>query len=270
MVTFKVCGGKAVTITGGGDPAMFKDFSDMIKNIAYLGIDIGLVSNGTLMDKLDPVLDLITWFRISSSDHILSQLKSIKSSVPEWSARISKSVKNHPDVDFAFSHVVTEKTNLTRKWRDFKFVANLVRFAIKHDFTHVRLVNDIFKADGLRDTMADLHEYLVDFAHLDVSKVNFQARSDWTKGFNPCYLSLLKPVLGADNFLYPCCGTQYALADPSRDYEKSMRMGYWTDFKDIVDTQRFFDGSGCDKCYYAGYNIILDVMLNGLKHENFA
>ena len=218
---------------------------------------------------MDPVLDLVTWFRISSSDHLPSQLKSIESSIPDWYAQISKSVRSHRNVDWAFSHVIAGKNSLSRKWHDFENVANLIKFATDHDFTHVRLVNDIFHADALADTMADLKEYLVDFAGLDVSKVNFQARSEWTRGFNPCYISLLKPVIGADGYLYPCCGTQYALAEPSRDYEKSMRMGYWTDFKSIVDTQRFFDGSVCSKCYYSGYNIFLDVMLNGLKHENF-
>ena len=47
LVMFKVAGGKAVTVTGGGDPAMHKDFPDIVKNIAYLGLETGMVANGS-------------------------------------------------------------------------------------------------------------------------------------------------------------------------------------------------------------------------------
>lgn len=270
MADFKRLGGKSVTITGGGDPAMHSHFQEMVKIIKGLGLDIGLVANGSLMDVIDPVLDYITWFRISSSDSLPYQLKKYTDlTLVDWLHNIHDATVNYPNVDWAFSHVVLQKPFLERQWEDFDLVTKIVRFAVDHDFTHVRLVNDIFKADDMGKLMFDLKEYLTIFEEVDCGKVNFQARSEWTRGMNPCLISLLKPVLGADGFFYPCCGTQYALLQPSRDYEKTMRMGCWTDFEKMIEEQRSFDGSVCVKCYYSNYNLMLDAMVKGLKHENF-
>jgi len=85
----------------------------------------------------------------------------------------------------------------------------------------------------------------------------------------PCLLSILKPVIGVDGYIYPCCGTQYALEDPARDYDRAMRMGKIEDLEDIILNQAFFNGSICHKCYYSQYNEALDVMIKGLKHESF-
>ena len=269
MDMFLTLGGKSVTITGGGEPSMHQDFSQMIMGIARRGIDIGLVTNGTLMNRIDEVLDYVTWVRISSSDNLPLQLKYIKRDVTTWLQRIAESVLDHPTVDWAFSHVVTQKDSLACMKTDSHLVAKIIRFANTHDFTHVRLVNDIFMADELEATMHGLKAHLVNYLGLDCSKVNFQDRSTWTKGTTPCYISILKPVLGADGYLYPCCGTQYALGNPSRDYEKTMQLGYMTDFEKLVEEQRFFNGRVCAKCYYSGYNQMLGVMVHSLNHVNF-
>jgi len=259
LLTFKECGGKSVTITGGGEPTLHDDFSKIISFCDDIDLEIGLVTNGSILYTFNNVLKHITWIRISSSDELPFQLGNLGLNFDVWLNRLSDVISKFPKIDWSFSHVVTAKSNSN-------YIRKLILFANQNNFTHVRLVNDIFVADKLKRKMDDLHSALLD---IDLSKVIFQTRSEWTKGFNPCYISLLKPVLGADGYLYPCCGTQYALENPSKDYEPSMRLGRMEDFKKIVEEQRFFNGERCVKCYYSNYNIALDVLMKGLKHEAF-
>lgn len=259
MSWFKHLGCKSVTITGGGEPTLHKNIDDLLLSIKMSGIKIGLVTNGTRLHKLK-ALHKATWIRISASDQLEKQLTKIGSSLDDWLLNISRAVHKFPNVDWAFSYVIG-KEPLTEN------ILKLVDFANKHHFTHVRLVNDIFIAEELKRQMVDVKNYLQ--SKTDDSKVNYQDRSTWTRGSNPCYISLLKPVVGADGYLYPCCGTQYALKDPSRDYEKTMRMGFWKNIVPLWRDQQFFDGSVCEKCYYSNYNVALDVMVNGLQHKEF-
>lgn len=258
-------GTEAVTITGGGEPLMHPKINEIINGINSLGIEIGLVTNGTLLHKLDTKsLNKLTWCRISSSDELDTQLARIGMSIDDWFDKIENAV-SRAKIDWAFSHVVT-KPNIN-------LIARIVEFANTHKFTHVRLVNDIFNADKLEKakTMDKIKNELK-LRKIDDSIVNYQKRDVWTKGTSKCYISLLKPVLGADGYWYPCCGTQYALAEPSYDYEPTMRM---TDkklsegLKDIIEHQKYFNGSRCVKCYYSNYNYALKIMLSEIKHKKF-
>ena len=262
MSSFRALGCKSVTVTGGGEPTCHKQISKLLRGIEWLHIKIGLVTNGTLLHKTES-LDTATWIRISASDQLETQLERIGSSLDLWLKNISVAVHNFPMVDWAFSYVIGKNPSMDN-------IVKIVDFAYLHSFTHVRIVNDIFIADQLKTQMNDVKHYVrLGVEGEDDSKVIYQDRSSWTRGSELCYISLLKPVIGADGYIYPCCGTQYALADPSRDYEKLMRMGFWKNIPEIWREQKAFDGSVCKKCYYSSYNVALDAMVNGLKHKEF-
>ena len=263
MRLFRSFGGEAVTITGGGDPIAYDKVKEMISRILGLGIKIGLVCNGSLWHRIEGCESFgeITWIRVSSSDVLPDQLKRIGKSVKQWYAEQEKIVNEYPMIDWAFSHVVTEKT-------DCEAIAHLIDFANSHNFTHVRLVNDILHAHALDETMILIKQSLMEKG-VDDEIVNYQDRTSFAKGTFPCYISLLKPVLAADGQIYPCCGTQYALLNPSRDYEKSMTLGFMENFEAIINRQQFFDGRVCVKCYYSAYNEVLGTLMNSLSHREF-
>jgi MoaA/NifB/PqqE/SkfB family radical SAM enzyme len=63
----KELGGKAVTFTGGGEPLLNKGTGAAIDYASYLGLDIGLVTNGTRA-KVSGIASIIascTWIRVS-------------------------------------------------------------------------------------------------------------------------------------------------------------------------------------------------------------
>jgi len=253
-------GMKAMTITGGGEATTYRHWNEFMGLLWKYKIDAGLVTNGTLLNRMK-YLDYMTWIRISASDLMKYNLRAIGLNLRQWLDRIQVAVQCDSQIDWAFSYVVGKKPNMS-------IIKELVDFANLNDFTHLRLVNDIFIADKLKKQMTRIRNHL-ERTGIDDDLVNYQDRSEWTHGNEPCYLSMLKPVIGADGHIYPCCGTQYALADPTRDYERAMSMGVIEDLPSIHRNQEYFNGRICVKCYYSHYNTALNVLMKGLKHKTF-
>ena len=255
-------GCKSVTITGGGEPLMHPKISEIIKLCSNLGIKVGLVSNGMLLSKLNREdMERITWCRISSSDYLEENLKTINKTLDDWFNIIDGAVKIGSDVDWAFSHVLTKNARCD-------ILAKCIDFANKHNFTHIRIVSDLLDLDNVPD-MELVKKILREQLKVDDHLVIYQGRKDHVRGRKKCLISLLKPVIGPDGKIYPCCGTQYALENPSKDYEKTMNMGDAKDIDKLFEEQKFFDGSVCVKCYYEQYNYALEVITSEVKHKEF-
>lgn len=253
MGTFANLGCKSVTITGGGEPLLHPHISLLIKALHEgLKIKVGLVTNGTQFKRLhSDVYKHLTWCRISSSDD----------REPDWQG-IKWAVDNNKNVDWAFSHVLT-------KTPDWQILEDVVRFANNHNFTHVRLVADLLDIEESAQMVWEAQRKFARY-EIDDSKVIYQGRADYVHGRRDCRISLVKPLVGADGGIYPCCGVQYAEATPGRDYTESMKMGsIFDDIDDIWGKQQHFDGSDCVKCYYDNYNAALDLMTAPLTHKEF-
>ena len=245
-------GTQAVTITGGGEPLMHRNFDDVISEFFYKGMEIGLVSNGKLLDKVDPLtLKKVRWCRVSCSDDRPLDGALYKS--------ICSAVERVRSVDWAFSYVITKEPNIRN-------ILIAIEIANDLDFTHVRLVNDLMSPDDVPSGW--VHEEIVKEG-LDDSRVIYQDRKEFSKGTKKCYLSLLKPVIDADGFIYPCCGVQYARDPMDLKLHPAMRMGHVDDLVHIYERQIPFDGSVCARCYYENYNTSIAAMLSHTEHVRF-
>jgi MoaA/NifB/PqqE/SkfB family radical SAM enzyme len=57
---------KAVILSGGGEPLLYSKFKKLIEFLDKNELEIGLITNGTLLNKYEnALLDKITWIRIS-------------------------------------------------------------------------------------------------------------------------------------------------------------------------------------------------------------
>lgn len=257
MTKAKKVGCESVTITGGGEPTCHPRFNDIIRKIRQLGIKIGLVTNGTLIDTVpEETWSRITWCRISSGDHRVWD--------KDYEAKLDKATSNGPNVDWAFSHVITAAPN-------YELLKKLLTYAKKNLFTHVRLVGDILDTEHT-PVMSILKEHLAEM-NVDFNFIIYQGRKEPTCGTKDCLISLLKPVVGTNGMLYPCCGTQYAQELPSRDFgtpgKDIMCLGPAKDIDKIFAKQKNFDGSVCKKCYYSDYNKALKIIKSKLTHVEF-
>jgi MoaA/NifB/PqqE/SkfB family radical SAM enzyme len=253
MQEFKNVGCKAVTITGGGEPLCHPDFEEIITQIKRMGIEIGLVTNGVLLHKIDKsVLNQITWCRISHDDY--------RAFDEEYQEHLSKTVKDAYKVDWAFSYVLTRKPN-------FDNIASIIKFANGHKFTHVRIVSDLLDLGSVMNM--DLVKMEMTKRGVDDHIVIYQGRKEWVKGAKKCYMSLLKPTVAANGMIAPCCGFQYKDEIPTRSYGKDGMMCNWTEIPEVWKKQEYYDGSVCKVCYYDDYNTALRIMISDLEHKVF-
>lgn len=248
--TYAKLGCQAVTITGGGEPTLYKDLPKIIKLFWRLNIRVGLVTNGINIDEIDN-LNLLTWIRISFDDY--------RDFNHDFKHRLISAINKNNKVDWSFSYVVTKRHN-------FGQIIKVIEFANNMAFTHVRLVPDLLNLDNVINM--DKVENIIK-PHVKDDRVIYQGRKAFTRGRKKCLISLLKPVITVEGSIYPCCGVQYAKKDNIYDYDNTMCMGTISDAQDIFFKQQNFDGSDCDKCYYDSYNEALDDITIDLDHKEF-
>lgn len=250
--TLASLGTKAVTITGGGEPTMYPHIGTMINKLYNNDIKAGMVTNGLRLDKVSPeYINMLTWCRISNGD--------FRKMSDAYKNKLETVVKNCPDVDWAFSHVVSSKPNIDE-------ISRVINFANEHDFTHVRLVADLF------DTQNVSMEYtkkMIQGNGIDDSKVIYQGRQSPTKG-SDCYIGYLKPVISADGNIYMCCGSQYAISGKERKMPEELCMGNIEAINSaMLDNSHVKKGNQCDVCYYSNYNKTLESLMKDVSHKEF-
>jgi len=248
--TYAKLGCQAVTITGGGEPTLYKELPKIIKLFKQSGIKIGLVTNGINIDEISD-LDMVTWIRVSFDDTRYFN--------HNFKHDLVSAVTKNNKVDWSFSYVVTKN-------HDFGQIIRVIEFANSMNFTHVRLVSDLLDLNNVVNM--DKVKKSIE-SYVDDDKVIYQGRKVFTNGRKKCLISLLKPVITVEGDIYPCCGVQYAKKSNRFDYDKTMKMGTIDDATDIFLKQQNFDGSDCDVCYYDEYNIALDNMTTDLNHKEF-
>ena len=245
---FADMGTLAVTITGGGEPTIHRNFQDMMRKFADRQIKIGLVSNGIMWGKMDAdpgiTKEVTTWMRISIYDTIGDYDTNI----------VQKICRKLPAVDMSVSFTADHIVNLVTAERLCRMANDIP------NMTHIRFVQNILDPDH------EMFKMLIDRCQGITSKAIFQYRDEWTKGAKKCLIGLLKPVVDVDGQVYSCCGAQYA-TEVTRRMPPRMSMGHWRNFHRLTH----FDGSVCKKCYYESYNQVLEMLVSGnLKHVEFA
>ena len=238
-------GCKAVTITGGGEPLCHPHLTEMIEQFVECGMDVGLVTNGLLLDRLnETTLGLLTWCRVSNADH--RQLTNAYQNVLDRATQVP--------IDWAFSHVVGPEPNLEE-------IERIVKYADRREFTHVRLVGDL-----RQPTEVSMQAVRARLRGID-ERVIYQPRKEYVAS-NSCLAGYVKPVVGPDFKMYLCCGVQYALAEPSDDLPEELCMGDARDLGAVYRDPKPFKVP-CVRCYYQAYNDVLHALTSQIKHGNF-
>ena len=247
---FNMLGAKAITITGGGEPTLHKEFEKVFKCIVDNEYKIGLVTNGILLSKgyySELLNNNLTWCRISITD--------TESGGYDFN-RLLSCLDNLTDVDVGISFTVTGSVDMNTV----KKICTIAREYI--NITHIRFTQDILNA--IDPFCLTAMERIKQVAKQITDKAIIQFRDKYTIGMKNCFISKVKPVINCDGYIYPCCGAQYAI-DEKNVMPESMRMCYWNDFENY----EIFDGSICKVCYYNQYNEVIKSLKNEIEHEDF-
>jgi MoaA/NifB/PqqE/SkfB family radical SAM enzyme len=248
-------GCEAVTITGGGEPLIHPLITTIIRTFCDRNMHVGLVTNGLLFRTgIDYIFNALTWCRVSCCDE-----RKFNDNIR---AILEEAYEKGPGIDWAFSYVLSTPAAF-----DLENLIRYIQFANEHEITHIRVVSDLLDVENSMP-MDEVRQLLAN-RKVDDSRVIYQGRKEYDPGQNSCYISLLKPVIGADGYIYPCCGVQYARGVADLDMVPAMRMGRMEEIKKLYRKQSWFNGAWCTRCYYKSYNEFIGIIYADIKHKRF-
>lgn len=236
-------GTKTVEITGGGDPTLYPQINELIDFLYGLGLEVGMITNGTLLKtKIEQeCLDMLKWVRISMNslkyvDHI---------DIPEIKGTLG------------FSFVWNNETELSK----FEKVRDYVR---EYNPKYVRLVTDCLASDKDQKRIS-LH--LSQIASELGSPYMFQPKTYQTP--KECWWGYFKPFLLHNGWVYPCSSVVLNnTAD--RSFHKKFRMVHMDKFKELYEKEVIpFDNQHCDRCVFFKQNDICSEIRNPNEMVNF-
>jgi len=227
----KYFGFRAITLSGGGEPLLYNSIEDLIWFIHRQGIEIGLITNGTLLNRIPKtLLNKLTWCRISMSDNrdILND-------------NIVDIIRN-TDITWGCNYILTENFNR-------QLLLALLKQAAQLDFEYFRITDDQHN-DNIELPNIKLPEFAYYFR-----------RNDYMEPGGACYIGLLKPTINVDGLIYPCC-------HPTTMKRLDSKNAIAVSIQELYDKQPVFDGSICLKCPFMQYNRILG-KLKSITHSAF-
>jgi MoaA/NifB/PqqE/SkfB family radical SAM enzyme len=124
---------------------------------------------------------------------------------------------------------------------------NAVRVGIVTSGGNLHFLMDHIPVYWIQVTGKPEKEYLAEQKHRPICRQWLRPdapKSDFTAGVKHCWVSLLKPVIVADGYVYPCINMN----------KESMG----NDLLKIYTNQKPFDGSSCEHCYNSELNKMLD------------
>ena len=271
---FRTLGAKAMEITGGGNPMLYRDgdknINDIIEYGYELGYKIGIITNSHDISKIKiENHSKITWIRIS-----LIQLDEGVS--PE-----QYFFNNFPLNNLGFSYIIYERTTK----ESINKIAKLV--SLHPSIKFVRLAGDCL----IKGNNAEVREKFKDI----ISEIDKNSQFFFTEiGYedfpfnNRCYVGMIRPYIapnpnGGDYRIYPC--TSYVLNKRTYDIDYSL-----CSIDDIIETwnsmnMRFqkegypYEIKGnngkdwcktCNYCYYKNNNKLLHTIVTELPDKEFA
>jgi uncharacterized protein len=175
---------RSITFTGGGEPLMNPRFNQMAGAARSMDFQIGLVTNGVLLNKVEE-LESYIFIRVSLDSHNAEDYKAVKGC--DHFDRVVENIRNavREDTTIGISYVVSEENN-----------------------------KDLYKAEELACELG------VDYIQIKPAYINGKIFTDFeypdgrpvieTKRFmpednTPCTIAALVGIVGADSNVYYCC-----------------------------------------------------------------
>jgi len=234
-------------VTGGGDPTVYPDLEELIHHLGDNGLDIGMISNGLLMHRIDPrALERLTWVRVSLS---YLDAKNYYGSEKDRGPKMVKDLKwpeFSDETTVGFSYVWTQASS------DRSVLDRIVALRDRINPAYIRIVPNCqnpLEQEMFREKAAPM-----------IAEVLGKEAFSQTKDYgvhDTCRIGALKPFLNSDGVLYHCS----AVPLYKGYFTKPWDIGPMSEVKDIwpnnfpeMETSNCADG----KCFYVAQNRVLD------------
>ena len=207
-------------ISGDGEPTLNKDLSELIRSGTSNGIDVGLITNGLLLDRVDrDALARLTYLGVSLDAATPKTWSRLKRSDPENFQRILRNLAtaraSAPDLDISIKYL---------RWRHDTHLS-------KREFVRGDLPVIDGEAIEDTDTLCDIERLEAPAAELGVRTIvkdAFPRGMPASYGFGTCHATPLGGVFDASHRFHLCCDARnvYVLTD---DYTRDD----WSELKSL-------------------------------------
>ncbi|MEM7401923.1 MAG: radical SAM protein [Pseudomonadota bacterium] len=140
---------RSVIIIGGGEPTAYKGFEDIVRHLKAMNIQIGVVTNGSMMKKIEAVADVLgprDWVRLSLDSGTNETFRAMhkpgsKKCTLEWICSHIPAIKIvNPNFQIGFSFIIVWKdceTNDTKIIENVDEMLTAARLAKDHGFNYI-------------------------------------------------------------------------------------------------------------------------------------
>lgn len=267
-------GVKAVQFTGGGEPTLHPDYIKIFEIAQFLGLQTGLVTNGTKFNDWDfPILRRMSWIRVSLDAGHPKTYEKIRNS-KLW-PRVITNIKllgkgfNGPLVGVGF--VITKD--------NYKEIYSAAKIVKESGISYMR-VAAMFSAEGSK-YYKDIYEDIlgdIEYTKAMLTTANFKLidlfshrLSDLDQGSpkNPfCGYQHFTLYIGGDQKLYRCCTTSYTTHGEIGDLKNQSLKDWWEN--EATEAYKDFDAQTCHHCQFNAQNELINSLVkNPPLHADF-
>ncbi len=279
----KKFGGRAVTFTGGGDPLCNKDTINAVKYAKKIGLDVGFITNGILLNR-DNVKDIVSscvWIRVSLDaatketylkTHCLnSNMFELVVSNIKLLSKEKKKQKSNITIGVGFLtydrtiHEIVDFAKLSSKLGvDYAQYRPLLKkhmeseFNTKNQDAVIKNIEEAYKYSNKKfSVVSSMHKY------------KLIASKKCGRQYDVCYGHNFATVIAANQKMYLCCHmrgiNKYCLGDLKKNTLKEI--WYSKQREKVYKNINFKDCPLLCRC--DSFNTILFNMQKPIQHMNF-
>lgn len=268
---------KAVILTGGGEPTVYKQFNELVSFLKSSGLEVALITNGTQTHRVEEeVWSMFEWIRVSIN------------LFDDWKDKISLPIqyidKSRTTVGCSMVYTAEhESTEIDRERLSYLKEVSLVADRIGAEYIRM-LPNCLLDQESLLKA----HQSL-DFTLEELNDPRFfhQFKVHEAPKTSVCHQSYFRPYLSEEPFngepgaVYPC--DSVVLNKSFQHFEKKYQICHAKDILEYLDRRiehKFNAKVDCEGCVFtSNVNLLDDFITLGterfdefpspIKHENF-
>jgi len=265
---------KAVTYVGNGEPTAYPNFDLLIKDIANLGIQQAMFTNGYLMHRFEKqILDHFTWIRISldaGSPEVHEKMHDVKGHYHQTMENIASIIEKRKDgsptvgVQYALHHEnIDDLFSSAKQCRD----AGVDYFSIKPVFTRGAVGEKIERNKLTLEDIEPLVRQMRESLQSDKYKIFFRPHQFLSHEqesnvleYSRCIAGFFNVNIYEDNSIIYCGPHRIAVGNIASDIDKIE--------ENILKLSTILDLSKCPAgCRYHGLNNLWDTISNPEKYS---
>jgi MoaA/NifB/PqqE/SkfB family radical SAM enzyme len=265
-------GTKAVCVAGGGEPLLHKRIGDILDGLVAAGIEVGVVTNGFLLNRCQSSLAKCRWVGVSVDAGNRDSFAALKKMPPDVFDKVIGNI--------ATLHMAAPDLEITYKFLahplNISSIYEAVRLAksIGCRFFHMRPVGKSWDSlaqpnifTPLDIAMAKTH---IEQARLDFEDEQFHVfgimhkfSNNWEicHDFTKCHAVAMTAIIQPDNIVGLCCDRR---GDPKLELGRFDKpediLGLWGSQKHL-DIMRNINLKECPRCTYGPHNQLFEHMI---------